>query len=117
MYLGLNNASRFRTNGCVCQSAQNGQILIFFNNLQYKIKIQRGYMLWKKLTSSIFRGPYGGPFWLSACLLTGLIWANQFYLIILNFKSKIILDLFNAKSYWGPKMAKILFNLIFQFYI
>ena len=47
-----------------------------------KIKIQRGYILWKKLPSNIIRAPCGGPFWSNAWLPTSQIWANQIFLII-----------------------------------
>ena len=63
----------------VCRLAKNGTILNFLNNFFYKIKIQRGYIAWKKLTSLVCRALWGGPFWLNACLPTGQIWADHFF--------------------------------------
>ena len=45
----------FWTNGGVGQSAQIGPILTFYNIFLYKIKIQGGYILWKKLPSHVIR--------------------------------------------------------------
>ena len=42
-----------------CQTAQNGPILNFSNDF---LKIQRGYILWIKLTSDDFRALCGGRF-------------------------------------------------------
>ena len=39
----------FQTNGGLYQSAQNRPIFNFLNNFMYKIKIQRGQLIWKKL--------------------------------------------------------------------
>ena len=95
----------FWTNGGVGQSAQTGPIFLTFKNIfLYKIKIQSGYLLWKKLPSHLVRAPCGGPFWTNAWLLTRQIWADQF-LIILNLKCKIILGQFYAKSCYRPKLA------------
>ena len=52
----------FWTNGGVGQSAQTGAILTFENIFLYKIKIQRAYLLWKKLPSQVIRAPCGGRF-------------------------------------------------------
>ena len=77
----------FWTNGSVGQSAQIWLILTFKNICMYKIKIQRGYILWKKLPSHVIRAPCGRPFWSNAWLPTGQIWADQIFLN--NFKLKI----------------------------
>ena len=79
MYLGPYNAGRFLTNEVVGQSAQIGPILAFDNIFLYKIKIQRGYFLWKKLPSHVIRTPCGRLFWSNACLLTGQLWAYQIF--------------------------------------
>ena len=76
-----------------------------FFNFMYKIKIQRGYILWKKLTSSVFRTPLSRPFWWKVCLPTGQIWANQIFLIILYTKYKIILGQFYVKTCYSQKFA------------
>ena len=76
----------FWTNGGVGQSAQTGPILTFENIFLYKIKIQRGYLLWKKLPSHLVRAPCGGSFWSNAWLPTGQIWADQIFFIHFEFK-------------------------------
>ena len=58
-----------------------------------KIKMHQFWLLW------------GGPFWLCACLLTGQIWADQIFSIILNLKSKINVGLSYAKSCCGQKIG------------
>ena len=70
----------FWTNGGVGQSAQTGPILTFENIFLYRIKIQRGCLLWKKLPSHLVRAPCGGPFWSNAWLPTGQKWADQIFL-------------------------------------
>ena len=93
----------FWTNGGVGQSAKIWPILTFKNIFLYKIEIQRGYLLRKNLPSHVIRAPCGGPFWSNAWLPTGQIWADQFFLIILNLKSKISLGHTYEKSWYGPK--------------
>ena len=95
----------FWTNGGVGQLAQIGPILTSKNIFLYKIKIQRGYLLYKKLPSHVIRAPCGGPFWSNAWLPTGQIWADHIFLIILNWKCKISLCHFYAKSWYEPKWA------------
>ena len=76
----------FWTNRGVGQSAQTGPILTFENIFLYKIKVQRGYVLWKKLPSHVIRAPCGGPFWSNAWLPTGQIWADQIFFDHFEFK-------------------------------
>ena len=63
LVFGALQCGPFQTNGGFSQSTQIRPILTFNNIFLYKIKIQRGYLLWKKLPSQVVRAPCGGPFW------------------------------------------------------
>ena len=58
----------------------HGPILNFFNNFLLKIKVQRGHILWEKLTSHVFRALCNRPFWLNTCQPNGQIWGKFFRL-------------------------------------
>ena len=78
---------------------QDEAIYNFFNNFLYKIKIQRSYILLKKLTSHVFKA-----LWEGRAILVKSIPADpqnmgqSIFLIILNIKYKIILGLFFCKK-------------------
>ena len=64
MYLGPQEA------GCFERWALNNPILNFFNNFLYKIKIRRGYILWKNLPycrtfwkKGVYQSAQNGPIW------------------------------------------------------
>ena len=57
----------------------------------------------EKIDISCTKGPMVGPYWLNAPLLTGQIWADYSFLIILNSTYKINLGLFYAKTCNGLK--------------
>ncbi len=100
----------FWTNGGVGQSAQTGPILTFENIFLYKIKIQRGYLLWKKLPSHLVRAPCGGPFWSNAWLPTGQIWADQIFFDHFEFKMQNKLGSFLCKKLIRAKMGIVSFG-------
>ena len=84
----------FRTNRGVCQSFQNEPIINFFNNFLNEIKIWRGYILWKNW-HLMYLWPYGaGHFGYAHSCRPAKYEPIQFFLIILNLKSKIILGRF-----------------------
>ena len=65
----------------------------------------KGVYLMKKLPFHVIGALCGRPFWSNTWLPTDQIWADQFFLIILNLKSKISLGHFNAKGCYRPKLA------------
>ena len=93
----------FRTNGGVCQLAQNGPILIintiYCNKSKFKV-----YISWKKLPSLVIRTPWGGTFWSKPWLRMAKYGPINFFGHFV-FKNKIILGQFYAKICYLPKLA------------
>ena len=96
MYFGPHNAGCFKQIGVSTNSPKIDHFK-FYNNFLHKIKIQKGVYFMKKLTSSVFRAPWGRLFWLSSSPPSGQIWDDQFFLMISNIKSKF---------FWGLLMQK-----------